>query len=350
MNTYNGPLLKEDGFIQTEIGVEEREIKTFEEGGDGGENAIIIPAFYDSHTHIADSVVDEPPTGTIEEIVGPGGLKERELRSAGKEETIISIKNYMKEMVSYGVSHFIDFREDGIEGIKLLKEAFTSLEKDLSMGVLGRPKKRRYNHDELEEILSMSDGIGLSAYRDWDESHLRSVADNTAKKDKPLALHCSEDVREPVEEVLDLSVHHLIHMIEADDSDLERCAEEEIPIIVCPRSNMFFGKMPNIPKMIEHGITLSLGTDNAMVSNSNIFREMETAYRVSRMKGDISPIEILKMSTWNPRKTLKLDSFDDRTERYLVLKKKSGDPAFNLVVNTSPKDIIETVWCEDGRI
>jgi len=350
MKKYSGPFLTGDGFIQAEINVEDDEIKDLEEGGDAGKKATIIPSFFDSHTHLADSVVDEPPVGTIEEIVGPGGLKHRKLAEASEKELVNAMRDYISEMPSFGVSHFIDFREGGIDGIRLLQKAVDSLEEDIKHGIMARPRERKYDEKEMDDLLSSSDGIGLSAYRDWDGSQLLKVVDRIKAEDKPLAMHCSEDVREPIGRVLDLRVHHLVHMIEADRSDLERVAEEDVPIVICPRSNMFFGKMPDIPLMVESGVSLCLGTDNAMVTNSNIFSEMETAYRVARMKGGVPPIEILKMCTLNPRKKLKLDGFNNGIDRFLILEHKKGDPAFNVVVNSSQKDIIKKVWCEDGRV
>jgi len=350
MKTYSGPFLTDDGFIQAKIEVEEGEIRNFTEGEVEEKNAMIIPTFIDSHTHIADSVVKKPPTGTIEEIVGPGGLKEKELSSASEEALISSMRSYMREMISFGVGHFLDFREGGIEGIKLLKEAIEQLNDEIKTMIMGRPKEKKYDSRELKQILKMSDGIGLSAYRDWDESHLMKVSEKVREKNKPLALHCSEDVKEHIEKVLDLDVHHLVHMIEADRSDLEKCAEEKVPIVICPRSNMFFGKIPDIPEMIDSGITLSLGTDNAMLTNSNMFREMETAWRISRMKGEVSPLDILMMSTWNPRKTLIPNFTDKKKNEFLILKYIKGEPAYNIVTNSSPKDIIKTVWWKDGRI
>ena len=350
MQTYSGPFLTDEGFIPAKIEVEKGEIRNFAVGEENGKDAIIIPTFINSHTHIADSVVNEPPTGTIEEIVGPGGLKEKELSSTSEEALISSMRSYIREMISFGVSHFLDFREGGIEGIRILKKAIDPLIDKIQPLIMGRPKERRYDSRELDQILKLSDGVGLSAYRDWDESHLMKVSEKVGDENKPLALHCSEDVKEPIEKVLDLGVHHLIHMIEADRSDLERCAEEKVPIVVCPRSNMFFGKMPDIPEMIDSGITLSLGTDNAMLTNSNMFREMETAWRVSRMKGEVSPLDILMMTTWNPRKTLIPNFSKKKKDRYIILKYKKGHPAYNIVTNSSPKDIIETVWWKDGRI
>jgi len=350
MRTFSGPFLTDNGFVQAKIDVEGGEIRNFTEGEEDGKDAIIIPAFCDSHTHIADYVVDEPPTGSIEEIVGPGGLKEKELSSASEHALISSMRSFIKEMISYGVSHFLDFREEGIEGIRTLKKAIDPWSDEIHPMIMGRPKERKYDDQELDQILKMSDGIGLSAYRDWDESHLKKVCEKVRDDNKPLALHCSEDVREHIEKVLDLDVHHLVHMIETKRSDLERCAEENVPIVICPRSNMFFGKMPDIPSMIDSGITLSLGTDNAMLTNGNMFREMETAYRIGRMKGEISPLEILMMSTWNPRKTLLPDSLKNKRDKFNILKYREGDPAYNIVINSSPKDIIETVWWKDGGI
>ncbi len=348
MKSYSGPFLSKESFIQAEIEVEDGNIENFTEGGVGGEDAIIIPSFYNSHTHLADSVVNEAPVGTIEKIVGPGGLKEEKLSSADRQEVIDSMSGYIAEMAEYGVKRFIDFREEGVEGLKLLKEALASVEEEIIPGIMARPKRRSYDSWELNKLLSMADGIGLSAYRDWDEDQISKVADNVRNEGKPFALHCSEDVREPIEKVLELDVHHLVHMIEAEEEDLERCAEENVPIVICPRSNMFFGKVPDIPKMLESGVTLSLGTDNAMITNGNMFREMETAYRVSMMKGEVSPLEILMMATWNPRKTLDYRSSNNE-EHYLILEHREGDPAYNVVINSSPKDINKVVEWKNGR-
>jgi len=277
-------------------------------------------------------------------------LKEKKLSSASEKELVSSMRSYMRDMVSYGVRYFLDFREGGIEGIQLLKKAVDAFGDELIPTIMGRPKERKYDSRELDQILKMADGVGLSSYRDWDESHLMRVSERVIDGNKPLALHCSEDVKEPIEKVLDLNVHHLVHMIEADRSDLERCAQENVPVVICPRSNMFFGKIPDIPKMLDSDLTLSLGTDNAMLTNSNMFREMETAYRAGMMKGSVSPLEILMMSTWNPRKTLKPRSFDEGKDKYMVLEYREGNPALNVVLNSTPKDIIETVWWKDGRI
>ncbi|MFP3872605.1 MAG: amidohydrolase family protein [Candidatus Natronoplasma sp.] len=343
MKRYNGPYLTKEGFIQAEFLVEENEVKEYESGGDGGEDAIIIPAFYNSHTHVGDSVVKEAPTGTIEEIVGPGGMKEESLSTSSKEEMISFISSYLKMASSLGVRYLFDFREGGMKGLEVLRRAMERVQKDIYPIMMCRPRKREYDEEELKELLSQADGMGLSAHRDWDETQIGMVAETAKKMSKPLAMHCSEDVREPLEKVLGLGVHHLVHMVEATEEDLELCAEEEVPVVICPRANMFFGKMPDIPKMLECGVTLSLGTDNAMISSPNMFREMETAYRIGMLQGEVSPEEILMMATWNPRRSLSERCVKDEKDSLLILKHREGDPAYNLVKNAAPKDVIEVV-------
>ncbi|MBS3817229.1 MAG: amidohydrolase family protein [Candidatus Thermoplasmatota archaeon] len=344
MKRYSGPFFTDEGFIQAQIEIEEGEVKEYKEGGDGGEDAIILPTFYNSHAHLGDSVVKEPPTGTIEEIVGPGGLKEKALSSSTEEEKSESIARYLTESISCGVRTLFDFREGGLEGLEPLKRALDSVDLEgFSPVIMSRPSKKEFDAWELNQILSIADGIGLSAYRDWDEAQIKKIADSVRGSGKPLAMHCSEDVREPVEEITDLGIHHLVHMIEATEEDLQICSDEDIPIVVCPRANMFFGKTPDISKMLDYDLTLSLGTDNAMISNPNLFRELETAYRTARLKGEISPEEILNMATWNPRRSLKTSSIKEEKDSLMILKYRNGDPAYNVVIDSSPQDIIEVV-------
>src|SRR5207245_9321814 len=85
-------------------------------------------------------------------------------------------------------------------------------------------------------------------------------------------------------------------MLQATDADLGRCGDAGVPIVVCPRSNAFFGMTPDIPRMLRHGVELHLGTDNAMINTPSLFREMEFAYRVARLKGRVPAREMLEMA------------------------------------------------------
>ncbi len=350
MKTYSGPFLTEEDFIQAEINVDhvsgKKKIVDFEEGGDSGEEAVMIPTFYDAHIHSADSVVEEVPEGTIAEIVGPGGFKHKELAKASREEKIEAMRGYFLKMLNNGIRDFVEFREGGIEGLSLIREAVGIFGDAIRPKLMARPIERRFDEEELGKLLTRSDGIGVSSYRDWEEDELIKVAEAVRGMNKPFAMHCSEDEREPIDKVLDMDIHHLVHMLEADTDDLEACADEGVPVVICPRSNMYFGKMPDIPMMLKSGVTLALGTDNAMLADPDMFKEMRLAYRVSKKYGDVPPLEILKMATLNPRKALNypsdIQSYQD-ADTYVLMETCEGDPSYELVTRSSAREIKEIV-------
>lgn len=351
MTTYSGPLLTDHGFIQAEItivhdGTGMPRVGDYCEGGDSGHEAIIIPVPYNSHVHTGDSVVSSIPSGgSISEIVGPGGLKHRALEEATEEEVVNSMCDYLEKAAVSGVGAIIDFREGGIDGLRYIRRAEKLIDAKVRVKVMARPEQMRYDENEMRVLLKSADGIGLSAFRDWDLHELSSIADAVRATTKPFAMHCSEDVREPVDQIIELGVDHLVHMIEATRDDLQVCAENGIPIVICPRSNLFFGKIPDIGGMIDAGVTLCLGTDNAMIVSPDMFREMEFAYRLSNIQSRVDPLDILMMATWNPRKDLNLPYFmsTESSEHYLILERGKYDPAYQVVTRTSSKHILEVV-------
>ena len=84
--------------------------------------------------------------------------------------------------------------------------------------------------------------------------------------------------------------------------------------MLCPRSNGYFGVgFPPISKIIELGIPISLGTDNVMVNNLDMFEEMRYLYRIYRVleKNKKNPMltskMLLKMITINAAKNFKIE-------------------------------------------
>jgi cytosine/adenosine deaminase-related metal-dependent hydrolase len=74
--------------------------------------------------------------------------------------------------------------------------------------------------------------------------------------------------------------------------------------------------------MISHGVTLALGTDNGMFSLPSIFREMEAAYKLSKVYGGVDPMEVLRMATINPRRILGMeDNFVGGKARLIVFRR-----------------------------
>jgi len=256
---------------------------------------LIIPGLWNAHTHLGDAVVTQELRGTIEELVAPPhGLKHRILAKAKDAAVIAAMRRAMATMLRTGATGFSDFREGGLKGLKLLYASVAAL--PLEGIALGRPTDLEYNPKEVAAILRASEGIAVSSYVDWPEGEIRKLGAHVCREKKIFAIHCSERVRERVDKVLDLSPTFLVHMVRATDADLERCADASVPIVVCPRSNAFFGLTPDIPRMVRAGVELWLGTDNAMINVPSMLRETEFAYRVARMKGEVPAREIFEMA------------------------------------------------------
>jgi len=253
-----------------------------------------------SHTHIGDAFIDlgKKAWGLEELVAPPHGFKHEMMRKASEGKILEGMRKAISVMEGCGTTHFCDFREGGVEGIKILKKAMEG--SGLSAIILGRPVELRYDSNEINEILKLSEGIGLSSISDWDYDELKKVASHTIKKKKIFAIHASEAFREDIDAILDLKPSFLIHMSNASRGDMEIVADAGVPVVVCPRSNAFFGIRPDIEGMLECGISLLLGTDNAMIAPPDIVQEME--YLIKNF--DISKEQAVAMVTSNPRKCL----------------------------------------------
>ena len=256
---------------------------------------LIIPALWNAHTHLGDAVVTQELKGTIEDLVAPPhGLKHRILATAKDDAVVDAMHRAMTTMVRTGTGGFADFREGGLRGLKLLFAANAAV--PLHGVALGRPVGLAYEPKEAAALLRTCDGIGLSAASDWPADDVRKLSEDARRAGKPFAVHCSERVREDIDTVLDLRPAFLIHMVRATDSDLERCADAGVPIVVCPRSNAFFGMTPDLPRLLRAGVEVWLGTDNAMINPPSMLREIEFAYRVARLRGQVSAREVFHMA------------------------------------------------------
>ena len=261
MKYVSGQIYNGEEFTYGYLGFEEGLITDTGTGSkkDAIAKGIIIPTFANAHTHIGDAVIQDEIQGSLEEVVAPpSGLKHRVLGNTRPETMIETMRTMAKQMLHAGIEHFCDFREGGIEGVRLLKEALG--ESHLKPKILGRPKRMTYVEEEMKNLLESVDGIGLSSISDWPGNDLKQTAKHAKREKKSFALHASERKREDIDAVLDLKPDFLVHMNEASEQDLSICADNEVPIVVCPRSEVFFGHIPDIPRMLEKGLCLALGT------------------------------------------------------------------------------------------
>lgn len=229
----------------------------------------ICPAFFDAHTHLGDTIaMDCGSTGDLVSMVAPpDGLKHRLLSAASRKDLVAGMRASVTGMIRSGTFGCADFREGGRDGVNTLRDAVAGL--NFQPVIFGR--------EGGEET---ADGLGVSSTRDVPgvERQVRA-ARNAGKK---IAFHAGERDSGDVDAALSFEPDLLIHMTHATKKQLRACADLEIPITVCPRSNWALGvtssaRYPPIHAMIEVGCTVMLGTDNVMFVPPDMFSEMAFA-------------------------------------------------------------------------
>ena len=265
--------------------------------------AVILPSFVNAHTHIGDAFAHPAPPGTVEAIVGPGGYKHRMLASVSAEEKAAGMMRAIDVMSRSGTSAFVDYREEGMEGVRAAGEALK--DRPIHGTLLGRPASADATGDEIDDLLKECDGLAFSSVSDWPMEILSQASRSCRRDGKLFSLHASEARREPIEDVLDLKPDFIVHMTAATDEDLVACAEADVPIVVCPSSNAFFGINPGINRMLDSGVTVALGTDNAMICWPDMLAEMRVAYELCRRSwSDVSATDVIHLATLSGRKVL----------------------------------------------
>ena len=89
-------------------------------------NYILIPGLINSHIHIGDSFAKEQGFNKdlLEVVAPPDGLKHKLLGNTSKEIKTQGIKEATSEMLGNGITSFVDFTENGLTGINLLKKVY----------------------------------------------------------------------------------------------------------------------------------------------------------------------------------------------------------------------------------
>ena len=305
---------------------------------------IVTPVLFNAHTHIGDCIYTPEITGSFDDVVGfPHGLKYQVMKSEPSQKRVAIYKKEIEHLARLGIGSITDFREEGLNGIKLIKSAFR--EQLVNGIILGRPLKNEYNHDELRKILNSCEGIGISAMEYWNYDELKKVSVHTKKEKKIFGLHVSEAKRDNIDQVLDLKPDFVVHCLKATESDIERLAQENVPVIICARSNLLFGEKPPINRLLKYKIRIMLGTDNFMLTYPDLFRELEIVYRLTKLDGGyISPKSLLQSVITIPAETFNIKNRVGinvgEQLRALVFALDGDNPAYKIVVNGAPEKII----------
>ena len=235
----------------------------------------ICPAFFNAHTHLGDTIaMDGGVKGDLESLVTPpDGLKHRLLAAASRQALVRGMHASILGMIAGGMAGCADFREGGVAGISAIREA--------AEGLSFRPVI--FGRDGGEGV---ADGLGISSTRDIPQTD--TLVAEARRAGKKIAVHAGERDSADVDEALALDPDLLIHCTHATKKQLRECADRQIPIAVCPRSNWTLGvsssaRHPPVRLMQEMGCALLLGTDNVMFVSPDLFSEMAFTSTIYRM-------------------------------------------------------------------
>jgi cytosine/adenosine deaminase-related metal-dependent hydrolase len=315
---------------------------------EGRVRGIVIPSPVNSHTHLGDAVsTREPPDGPVEDLVAaPNGYKFRLLATSTRGAKVKAIRAALRRMVLEGTGAVVDFREEGLAGVRLLRHA--ARQEPIRILILGRPLSRPVSPRELASLLAEADGVGLSSARDETAATRRMVARACHAAGKRFALHASEAVRERPETFLDPKPDLLVHLAKATDDDLLAVASDRVTVAVCPRSNALFARQPNLAAMERAGVSLLIGTDNAMFHAPSLWRELEFAYVSTRLRRrPVSAGYLARAALVEPYRWLGVPEAASISVgapcRPLVLRLPPDDPEYQVVTRTAEHLILRPV-------
>jgi cytosine/adenosine deaminase-related metal-dependent hydrolase len=334
------------------------------------EGAVVCPSFVNGHVHIGDSIIKDEGYGLplSEMVKPPDGVKHVALSNASDDELLEAMKLSMWDMVNSGTTHFIDYREGGIEGVKLLKEA----SKDIPIKpiILGRDDSFYGDDPDLSKVkiairklLKIADGIAPSGFGEITMDVANLIVEECNKQGKISSIHVAESESNQIESLNNSNVteiakgvknnfHQLVHLTNPKANDLELVADSNQNIVVCPRANatLNVGVVPLI-RMLNLGMKPLIGSDNVMLNSPNMFRELEFTLKImSAYYGQyINPVDLVKMATTNicgfkiNDVVQKYLISEDSPAEFIVLKSFSKNPYLNICNRVETKNILYTI-------
>ncbi len=331
------------------------------------EGSVVCPSFINGHVHIGDSIIKDEGYGlTLSEMVKPpNGVKHVALSKASDDELIGAMKDSMWDMVYSGTTHFIDYREGGIEGVKLLREA----SKDIPIKpiILGRDDSFYGDDPDLgkvktaiRKLLKVADGIAPSGFGEITSEVADLIVEECNRQDKISSIHVGESESNQIESLNTYGVseigkgiksdfNQLVHLTNPKSDDLTSVAKSNQNVVVCPRANatLNVGVAP-LNRMLDLGIRPLIGTDNVMLNSPNMLRELEFTLKLmsAYYKNYINPVDLLKMATTNicafniNKIVQKSVIMENNFAEFIVYKSFSKNPYLNLCNRVETKNIL----------
>ncbi len=370
----NGIILKGKDLVPTRENIVVDEGKIIEIGKESLEGkiidvdgAVVCPSFINGHMHIGDSIIKDEGYGlSLSEMVKPPhGVKHVALSNASDDELIEAMKSSMWDMVNSGTTHFIDYREGGLKGVKLLKKASEDI--PITPLILGRDDSFYGDDPDLSKVkvairklLKYADGIAPSGFGEITMEVGEIISKECAKAGKISSIHVAESESNQIESLDSCGLSEiekgvvtkfsqLVHLTNPKNNDLKSVADSAQNVVVCPRANatLNVGVVP-LPEMIDFGIKPILGTDNVMLNSPNMLRELEFVLKIMSVYYNeyIDPCELLKMATTNVcgfninNVIQKSEISENNLAEFNVFNSFSKNPYINIINRCETKNIL----------
>lgn len=331
------------------------------------DGAIVCPSFINGHMHIGDSIIKDEGYGySLSEMVKPpNGIKHVALSNASDDDLVEAMKSSMWDMVNSGTTHFIDYREGGLKGVKLLKKAAEGI--PIKSIILGRDDSFYGDDPDLSKVkiavrklLKIADGIAPSGFGEITTDVADIISKECKKEGKISSIHVAESESNQIESLNDCGLSEiekgvnskfsqLVHLTNPKNNDLDGVLQSNQNTVVCPRANatLNVGVVP-LPQMLDLGIKPMIGTDNVMLNSPNMLRELEFSLKIMSVcyRKYIDPCELLKMATTNVcgfdinNVVQKSVILEDNLAQFNVFNSFSKNPYLNITNRCETKNIL----------
>lgn len=303
---------------------------------------LVTPGFINCHTHVGDAILSEEGFHVRGEdlLYAPHGLRHRRFAEIASDDIVRGMRRAMQYMIRCGTVAFADFREQGADGVALLREAAHGL--PIHVSALGRHAKYPLQSDEdlrtntgtlsaeqeaeIAEVLKPADGFSVVSPNNLSDAALTRTAQIVRDAGKVLAAHAGEmeadrqtsisrtgrsDIVRAIET---LRPDYLVHLTAATSEELDMAAEAGIPVVMCPRSHAGLGYgVPPFLAAVEAGVTVGIGTDNAMTTSPSVLAEVNFLCKAERWRtGSVErpdPRRLLAAITVDAARILGLDAY-----------------------------------------
>ena len=373
----NGIILKGENLAPHKENIVVDEGKIIEIGKDSHEGkiidvdgAIVCPSFINGHIHIGDSIIKDEGYGlSLSEMVKPpNGVKHVALANASDEELIEAMKSSMWDMVYSGTTHFIDYREGGVKGVELLREASKDI--PIKPVILGRDDSFYGDDPDLNKVraairklLKVADGIAPSGFGEITLEVAEIISNECEKAGKISSIHVAESESNQIESLnkyglseiekgVKANFSQLVHLTNPKNNDLRLVAQSCQNVVACPRANATLNVgVAHLNDMVDLGLKPLLGTDNVMLNSPNMLRELEFSLKIMSVcyKKYINPVELLKMATTNicgfkindiiQKSVIMENNFAE----FNIFNSFSKNPYLNIINRAETKNILYTI-------